>query len=65
MIKYFDGGEDVLQPGEEKDLAVNQTLDEYLLKSAKVERISYSGRKGILGIISFQVKNPLQRCEEM
>ena len=45
MIKYFDGGEDVLQPGEEKDLVVNQTLDEYLLKSAKVERISYSGRK--------------------
>ena len=41
VVRQFDieRDEDVLQPGEEMDFGVNQTLEEYLLESAKIGRI--------------------------
>ena len=41
VVWQFDieGDEDVLQPGEEIDLAVNQTLEKYLMEAAQVGRI--------------------------
>ena len=47
----IQGDEEVFQPGEEIDLAVNQTLEEYLLEAGQVH-MNYTDLR-ILGFFNF------------